>query len=202
MTNEPLILASASPRRRELLAEILGEGHFDVIPSTLDEPRCFGDLSPAFEAQSLALFKAADIAAQHPGRWVLGADTLVACRFPRHAVLGKPRDEAHAREMLHNLSRAPHEVITAMALIDPEGQSTVVADTTLVYMRAMSEADIDAYIATGEWQGKAGAYGIQGKADRYVERIEGSFSNVVGLCVKRTKLLMNKFGIISAKQEK
>ena len=66
MTNEPLILASASPRRRELLAEILGEGHFDVIPSTLDEPRCFGDLSPAFEAQSLALFKAADIAAQHP----------------------------------------------------------------------------------------------------------------------------------------
>ncbi len=193
MPDTKLILASASPRRRELLAEILGPDGFDVIPSGLDEPRCFDDLAPEFQAQSLALFKAADIAAQHPVRWILGADTLVALG---NRVLHKPADEADARAMLHDLSHTPHRVITGMALIDPAGEATVVADTTLVHMHPMSDADLDAYIATNEWRGKAGAYGIQGHADRYIDHIDGSFSNVVGLCVEGVELLLRKFELL------
>jgi septum formation protein len=194
MPEKKLILASASPRRRELLAEILGPDEFDVIPSALDEPRCFDDLAPDFHAQSLALFKAGDIAAQHPGRWILAADTLVALD---NRVLHKPADEADARTMLHDLSHTPHRVITGMALIDPAGVATVVADTTVVHMHPMSEADLDAYLATGEWAGKAGAYGIQGQADRYVDHIEGSLSNVIGLCVERTETLLQTAGLLA-----
>ncbi len=193
MPDTKLILASASPQRRELLAKLLGPDGFDVIPSALDEPRCFDDLAPDYHAQSLALFKAGDIAAQHPGRWILAADTLVALGS---RVLHKPVDEADARTMLHDLSHTPHRVITGMALIDPAGVATVVADTTIVHMHPMSDADLDAYLATGEWAGKAGAYGIQGEADRYVHHIDGSFSNVVGLCVERVELLLRKFKLL------
>ena len=197
MPDTKLILASASPRRRELLAELLGPEGFDVIPSALDEPRCFDDLAPQFQAQSLALFKAADLAARCPGRWILGADTLVALGFSGNTVLHKPADQADARAMLHDLSHTPHRVITGMALIDPAGEATVVADTTIVHMHPMSDADLDAYLATGEWQGKSGAYGIQGQADRYVDHIDGSFSNVVGLCVERVESLLRKYKLLA-----
>lgn len=174
---QPLILASSSPRRRKLLAEA-GLRFEALAPAVAEPARQVVPGTPRQQAEALAFFKARSVRDQHPDAWVLGADTLVALGSRS---LGKPADADEARTMLHDLSHSRHAVITGLALLGPRRQRWLVSDITWVTMRPMSPADIEAYIASGEWQGKAGAYAIQETADRYVERIDGSWSNVVGL---------------------
>lgn len=178
----PLVLASASPRRAALLREARIE-HV-VFPSPLAEPDNRPDhVSPGAWAEALAYLKARSVADPHPGRWVLGADTIVVCAG---RVLGKPRDAADARRMLELQAGRASEVITGVALVrvgaavDTAVRRKLAHAVTQVWMRD-DAGQREAYIAGGEWEGKAGAYGIQDVGDRLVERIGGSFSNVVGL---------------------
>ena len=175
-----LVLASSSPRRRRLLAEA---GYvFDAIDPPVAEPADLPrGLSPAAEAEALAYFKARSVADRLDGAWVLGADTVVSVRGQ---VLGKPDGRAEAERMLRTLSGSRHAVITGVALVGPAGQRRITSDCTFVTMRPMTEEEIADYLASGEWAGKAGAYAIQETADRFVRKIEGSFSNVVGLPVE------------------
>lgn len=175
---DKLILASASPRRRELLKRICPE--FDVQPCTLQEPqRRAARVQPHQWASAMAYFKARSVAEQNPGRWVLGADTVVDCDGQ---MLGKPHDLADARRMLELQARVVSEVITGVCLVlaGEDRRRLAAFDVTRVWMRD-DPAAREAYLRSGDWEGKAGAYGIQNVGDRLVERIEGSFSNVVGL---------------------
>jgi septum formation protein len=178
MTPE-LILASASPRRRELLAE-LGV-RFTVAPAELSEPRTPpAGLGARAWTEALAYFKARCVAERRAGHWVLGADTIVVCAG---RLLGKPLDEREAREMLELQAREPADVITGVALVraGEEGvERRLASAVTRVWMRD-DPVEREKYLAGGDWAGKAGAYGLQDAGGRLVERIEGSFSNVVGL---------------------
>jgi septum formation protein len=169
-----LVLVSASPRRAELLAAAGFE--FDVDPVDVDESRKAGEPPPAY-VERVARLKAAAGAPRHPGRSVLAADTVVVLG---DIVLGKPRDEADARDMLRQLSGRSHEVLTAIALASNGGVRTHLERTT-VWFRTLSESEIDWYAGSGEPMDKAGAYAIQGLAARFIPRIDGSYSNVVGL---------------------
>ena len=160
---------------------MLAEGgyEFSVCEPTVAEPdEALRGLVPSQQAEALAYFKARTIADGLHDGLVLGADTIVAVG---DIVLGKPTDEADARRMLERLSGTRHQVVTGVALLDVGRGRRIASDVTHVQMATLSPADIDAYIATGEWQGKAGAYALQETADRYIERIDGSWSNVVGL---------------------
>lgn len=171
-----MILASASPRRAQLLRAIGVQ--FEVRPADVDEaPR--GDETPQVYVERLALEKARAVAATRPAALVLGADTTVTVEG---VILGKPADEAEAREMLQRLAGRAHEVLTGVALV--RGcDSTVASATTRVAFAPMTFGDIHAYLETGEWHDKAGAYALQGRISRFVERVEGSYTNVVGLPV-------------------
>ena len=176
-----LILASSSPRRRRLLAEAGFD--FEVRPPPVEEPSDLAaELPPARRAEALAYFKARRVADQCPQAYVLGADTIVAAGG---RILGKPGDRQEAEAMLRCLSGTRHEVITGVALLAPGGHKRIASESTFVTMRPMSDEEIDEYLASGEWIGKAGAYAIQETADRFVDRIEGSWSNVVGLPIER-----------------
>lgn len=182
-----LILASASPRRRQILSE-MGFA-FDVEPCDLPEPAAKpAALAPAAWAEALAFFKARAVAETHSDCAVLGADTIVVCS---EHLLGKPRDLEDARRMLEMQAGRETDVITGVALIFP-GSLAPASDgplfrhrilghaTTRVWMRDDQE-EREAYLRSGDWQGKAGAYGIQDVGDRLIERIAGGFANVVGL---------------------
>ncbi len=183
-----LILASRSPRRRQLLAE-LGIG-FEIVAPRIAEPMTSPvRLPPAELAEAWAYFKAACVYTDHTDDFVLGADTLVSLDG---RVFGKPADAHEARHMLEALSGSRHEVITGVALLGPGLRRLIASATTKITMRPMSRREIDGYIATGEWQDKAGAYAIQETADRYVEKIEGSFTNVVGLPLELTERMINQ----------
>ncbi len=174
----PFILASQSPRRQQLLREA---GYsFEVVPPPVPEPPTPEQhLSPAQQAEALAYFKARSVADATGWRKpVLGADTVVALG---ERIFGKPADAADARRVLQALAGTDQAVITGVALLGPGGCRWIGSQATLVRMRAMSEAEMDAYIASGAWEGKAGAYGIQDAGDAFVTAVEGSFSNVVGL---------------------
>jgi septum formation protein len=187
--SEPeLILASASPRRRELL--IRAGYDFIVQAPALDEPNHLPvGLPPASYAESLAYFKARSVAEANPDAMVLGADTVVALG---NDILGKPADADDARRMLKDLSHNRHAVITGVALLGPGDQRIIAADVTYVTMRPMGEREIEDYIASGEWQGKAGAYAIQETADKFIVKLEGSFSNVVGLPMELLARLLSR----------
>lgn len=183
---ERFILASASPRRRRLLAEAGYD--FEVVPPPVEEPRSLSDgLMPSRQAEALAYFKARSVAERARRAVVLGADTVVAASGK---ILGKAADEAEARAMLDELAGIRHAVITGVTLLRPGGKRTMTSVLTWVTMRPMSREEIDAYVASGEWVGKAGAYAIQESADRYVERVEGSWTNVVGLPMERVTRLL------------
>ncbi|MDD6041180.1 MAG: Maf family protein [Clostridia bacterium] len=171
---QPIILASQSPRRRELFG--LYGIPFVVDPSQADEEHVQG--TGAQRVQKLAQLKCAEVAARHPGRMVLAADTLVCVD---DEILGKPKDEQDASRMLHLLSGRAHEVHTGVCLRLPDGRQLCGVDTTRVFFLPLSEQSIRRYIATGEPMDKAGAYGIQGRAGIFVSHIEGSPSNVIGL---------------------
>ncbi len=181
-----LILASASPRRQRLLREAGYD--FEVIESPLPEPEDeLPFLAPAKQAEALAYFKARSVADANPDCCVLGADTIVSVGG---RVLGKADDSRAARRMLRMLSGTRHAVITGVALVGPGRTRLIASDVTYVTMRRLSEEEIASYVASGEWVAKAGAYAIQETADRFVESLEGSFSNVVGLPVELTKRMI------------
>ena len=177
-----LVLASASPRRQELLRN--AGISFAVHPADVDETPLNGEAARAC-AERLAREKAVTVWRLRPQDVVLGADTVVVVDG---AILNKPIDAADAARMLRMLSARSHQVITGVCLArgGARGQSPVVSttsETTSVTMDALSEADIRDYVATGEPMDKAGAYAIQGRASRWIPRIEGDYSNVVGLPV-------------------
>ena len=183
-----MFLASSSPRRRNLLRQ-LGRP-FRVIRPSADEAIPPG-LSAPEAAEALAVRKAESAAARLTAGTVLGADTLVAAGGK---IIGKPRDRAHAIEMLTRLTRRPHFVITGICLLDARtGRRRAASDRTRVTMRRMTAAQIKAYVDSGEAMGKAGAYAIQETGDRFVERVEGSYSNVVGLPLELLSRLLAAF---------
>ena len=170
-----IILASASPRRAELLRAAGID--FDVVPANVDETLDSGETAREYVAR-LAEAKARTIHARDGERTVLAADTVVVVDSE---ILGKPLDEADARRMLRLLSGRSHDVLTAVSIFHPGEIVDTRVDTTRVEFALLSDADIDWYVATGEPLDKAGAYAVQGLASRFVPRIDGSYSNVVGL---------------------
>ena len=185
------VLASASPRRKELLLEVIPD--FEIIPSAFDEGQIQGDLPPHILVKKLAEGKAKDVALrpENDGKIVLGSDTVVA--FGKNA-LGKPKDERDAKEMLGALSGKKHHVYTGVCLIEAKAgeiiwQKTAAAKTA-VYFEKLTEEFIDEYVAGGSPMDKAGAYGIQDGG--LVKKIKGSYSNVVGLPVELVKKMVQK----------
>jgi septum formation protein len=184
-----LVLASASPRRAELLRQI-GWIPDIVDPADLDESVRRGEL-PRPHALRLAAAKAAAVAPRHPGCFVLAADTVVACG---RRILPKAEDAATARRCLALLSGRRHRVLGAIVAQAPDGRTATRLVTTTVTLKRLSEAEIDAYVAGGEWRGKAGGYAIQGRAAVLVRAIEGSYSNVVGLSLYDAHQMLTGLG--------
>ena len=196
-----LILASASPRRRALLGEA---GHdFTVEPADVDET--IDDATPPVEAaRELAARKAREIAGRHAGEdaWVVGSDTVVAIAVEGGTrLLGKPSGPEEAREFLEALSGTRHQVVTGVAVAAVQtGELRVDAERTWVSMRVIRDEEVAAYVASGEWEGKAGGYAIQENADAFVTGLEeGGFDNVVGLPVRLTERLLAEAGYPDAR---
>jgi septum formation protein len=187
---QPLVLASASPRRAELLRNAGIE--FIVAPAHIHEERRAGE-SPEDYVCRVARDKAALVAAQYPGQFVLGADTEV---IVDGGVLGKPRDAADAARMLRLLSGRTHLVSTGLALLGPEADESAI-ETTAVTMSELTEEEIRVYVAGGEPMDKAGAYAIQGIASRWVSRLDGCYFNVVGLPVPRVYRMLRAHELVS-----
>ena len=175
---EKLVLASSSPRRAEIL-ERAGWPH-EIIVAGIDET-LFPDERAADYVQRLARSKAEAVASRLRQGLVLGADTTVVVG---NQILGQPVDEADARRMLNLLNAKWHEVLTGVAVVRVGGETRVAYETTRVRFAEMSENEIDWYISTGEPFGKAGAYGIQGKASLFIEEIEGDYFNIMGLPIR------------------
>jgi septum formation protein len=185
-----LILASASPRRRQLLQE--AGYRFVIEPANIDEDQYPSDLSPGELAQWLASRKAEVVAYRYRNDVVLGADTVVALGSQ---LLGKPVDAVHAHEMLRTLSGTTHQVMTGVAVLHRAAEFVRTAQVvSTVQMRVLSEDEISAYVATRDWEGKAGGYGIQ-DADPFVTRISGDLTNIVGLPMEKTIQLLTEAGI-------
>jgi len=171
-----LVLASGSPRRLELLRQIgidpdlVDPPHIDETPRRAEAPQAY--------AARMAREKLAAIAARHPGAWVLAADTVVACG---RRILPKAETEAQARDCLKLLGGRRHRVLGGIALAAPDGRTAERVAITSVAMKRLTEAEIAAYLASGDWHGKAGGYAIQGRAASFIPWINGSYSNVVGL---------------------
>jgi septum formation protein len=183
-----LILASASPRRRELLGQ-LGLG-FEVSAADIDETPLPGEAAGPYVAR-LARHKARTVASRRPGAWVLAADTTVALG---EVLLGKPRDAAEVREMVGQLSGRTHEVHTGVALVGPQSEE-LLGVCTRVTFRTLSPEEIAWYASTGESLDKAGGYALQGKGGFLVARVEGSPTNVIGLPLGETLGLLARAGL-------
>jgi septum formation protein len=187
-----LILASASPRRAEILAA--AGIRFEIQPAEVDESPVSGE-SPIQLAERLASAKAeavAPIFVHDKDAFILGADTVVSLDADS---LGKPKDSADARAMLRKLQGREHQVITGVSLVRiADGERYTGSEITRVWFSEMTDREVDAYVLTGEPLGKAGAYAIQGLAGRYVSRIEGCYFNVVGLPIARVWQALTDFG--------
>ena len=186
-----IVLASASPRRAQLLAS--AGIRFEAASS--DIPEAFlPDERPVDHVRRLAEAKARAVAGGHAGRYFVGADTIVVCDGDP---MGKPHDRRDAERMLRRLSGRPHEVITAYAVYDAAADRIeIAAVTTRVQFKPLRPEDIAAYVETGCPLDKAGAYGIQGRAASMVERIEGSYTNVVGLPLEETVATLARMGAL------
>ena len=184
-----LVLASASPRRLDLLARI-GIVPDDVVPADIDESVPPGEL-PREHALRLAREKAAAVAALHPAALVLAADTVVAVG---RRILPKVEDEATLRACMRLLSGRRHQVLTGVALAVPGAGVRERLGETLIAMKRLSDEEIDYYASHGEWRGKAGGYALQGYGEVYVRHIAGSYSTVVGLPLAETRLLLKSGG--------
>ena len=188
---DAIILASSSPRRRELLSQ--AGIPFTVMPGEVDESKVELSGTPEQKAEQLAYVKALDIAKNVDKGFVLGADTIVVCNGE---IFGKPADETDAGRMLENLSGREHLVITGIALIDAESGSVKKGhETTKVKFSELTTEEIQAYIKTGEPFDKAGAYAVQGRGALLVEGLDGCYSNVVGLPLRKLGQMLREFGI-------
>ncbi|TNC84751.1 MAG: septum formation protein Maf [Thalassolituus sp.] len=183
-----MILASGSPRRRELLQQI--GVYFSVQPADIDETPLADENAVAY-VERMALEKARVVAQQNPDELVLGSDTSVILNGE---ILGKPVSKGEARETLGRLSGQTHEVLSAVALVRGATER-VISVATKVRFRVLSDDEIRRYVDTGEPEDKAGSYGIQGKGAILVAGIEGSYSNVVGLPLTETAALLNEFDV-------
>lgn len=185
----PLILASASPRRLELLAQI-GVVPNEVRPADIDETPLKKE-TPRRLALRLACEKARAAAASAPGAYVLAADTVVAVGL---RLLEKAADESEARRWLELMSGRNHKVMTGVAVVAPDGRIASKLAEARVAFKRLGKAEIDAYLATDEWKGKAGAYAIQGVAGGFVTSIVGSYTAIVGLPLHETRCLLEGLG--------
>jgi septum formation protein len=180
-----LVLASASPRRLDLLARI-GVVPDAVVPADIDESPARAEL-PVHYARRIARAKALAVQASEGGSVILAADTVVAAG---RRILPKTEDEDEARRTLGLLSGRRHRVLTAVTLIDEAGAQRHRLSTSVVAFKRFSDAELDEYLASGEWRGKAGAYAIQGRAEALVRQIYGSHSGIVGLPLFETRALL------------
>jgi septum formation protein len=189
VTGPPLVLASASPRRLELLRQI-GFEPDRIDPAEIDEnplPR----EPPAAHSLRLAAAKARAVMPRHPGAYLLAADTVVACG---RRILPKPEDEATARKCYELLSGRRHQVHSGIAVATPDGRLALRRVDSRVAVKRLSEGEIAGYLASGEWRGKAGGYAIQGRAAAFVSWVSGSYSNIVGLPLFETAQLLLGLG--------
>ena len=190
MSTAPLlVLASASRRRLDLLRQI-GIEPDRIDPADIDEIVQPGELPPS-HAMRLAEEKARAVMPRHPGAFILAADTVVACG---RRILPKPADPATARSCLELLSGRRHRVHSGIAVVDPNERLTLRRVDSHVAFKRLSEAEIAAYLRSGEWQGKAGGYAIQGRAAALIRWVSGSYSNVVGLPLFETAQLLTGRG--------
>ncbi len=184
-----LVLASASPRRLGLLRQVLIVPDH-IVPAEIDETPLKYE-APRALATRLAGAKAAHVAAAHPGAFVIGADTIIVAG---RRVLGKAEDAEAAGQFLNLLSGRRHRVLGGVCIIAPDGRlASRLVETTVTFQR-LGQKDIEAYLDTGEWRGKAGAYAIQGYAARFVAQLRGSYSNVVGMPIYETVRLLQGLG--------
>jgi septum formation protein len=185
-----LILASASPRRVELLGR-LGIVPAAIDPADINEAPRKGE-QPLPYAKRMAAEKAAAIATRHPGRIILAADTVVACG---RRILPKADSEDQARDCLTLLSGRRHRVHSAVTLIAADGSARHRVSTSILTFKRLSVAEIASYLASGEWSGKAGGYAIQGGAEAFVKQLSGSHSGVMGLPLFETRALLVSAGL-------
>lgn len=185
-----LILASASPRRIELLA-LAGIVPDEIVPANIDETQQKSE-APLDYVKRVSLEKAQAVRHLRGDALVLAADTMVVCG---RKILDKTEDEAVARRHLKQLQGRRHRVTTAVTLIAPDGTVHTRVVETRVQLARLSDADITAYLATGEWRGKAGAYAIQGKAAVFIPWINGSITNVIGLPLAETLQLLKRYWV-------
>jgi septum formation protein len=184
-----LVLASASPRRLELLAR-LGIVPDSVRAAEIDETPARGELPPAYACR-MATEKAAAVAALEPDALILAADTVVAAG---RRILPKTESEAEARQALGLLSGRRHRVLSAVALAVPGAGPRIRLSTTMVAFKRLGDEELAAYLASDEWRGKAGGYAIQGRAEALIRSISGSHSGVVGLPLYETRALLRAAG--------
>ena len=189
MSGTPIVLASNSPRRREILTQ--GGYEFTVDAADVDEN--LGIIDPAELVEALSFKKAMAVADKYPDKTVIGADTVVAIDGD---ILGKPIDESDAQNMLRELSGRTHQVVTGVTVVLPtvdggRGHETFHEITDVTFYE-LSDDEIDTYVSTGEPLDKAGAYGIQGRGALLVERISGDYLNVVGLPLARLSRILKK----------
>lgn len=188
--SKSIILASQSPRRKELLLQTGLK--FSVSPADVDEQPYPGE-SPRRYVKRVALDKARVVAQRTRKGIIISADTIVVLK---HRILGKPDDRQHAIRMLRMLSNTEHEVVTGVVVLDAEtGKKLSRTSITRVWFKKLSLRDIESYAATGEPLDKAGAYGIQGMASLFVRRIDGCYFNVVGLPLSLVGTMLKSFGI-------
>jgi len=184
-----IILASASPRRKQLFAKA-GYRFTSIIPE-IDESAFPAERYTACEyAKKLALAKAKSVAERHPDRLVIGADTVVDFNGE---IIGKPADAKEAEQITRKLFSAPHKVITGLAIVRlSDGIEIVESDTTTVYPRKMTAEQIAEHIKSGIWRDKAGAYAIKEAGDEFIEKIDGSLTNVMGLPIELLQQLLRR----------
>ncbi len=185
----PLVLASASPRRRQLLLQI-GLVPDEICSPEIDEAPLKGE-EPGNLAIRLALGKAKQVGKERQGTFVLAADTVVACG---RRILPKANTEDDARTCLRLLSGRRHRVHSGVAVIDPQQNSRTRMVTTVVSFKRLETREVDAYVASKEWRGKAGGYAIQGRAAMFVQWLRGSYSGVVGLPLYETAAMLSGVG--------
>ena len=198
MDTPRLILASASPRRRELLIEAGYD--FEVHPADIDEDDYPPQTLPGDLAQRLAMLKAQALVERFPGEVILAADTVVAFG---DIPMGKPANETEAATMLELLSGTTHVVVTGVTVLRPATKFSISTRVmSCVRMRQLSEKEIARYVASGDWQGKAGGYGIQDHHhESFVTRMAGSHSNIVGLPMEATKELLTSAGVMPREKD-
>jgi septum formation protein len=194
-----IILASASPRRRQLMSEAGYE--FTVVPPEVDESAYeTDDVDPVEYVKRLALDKAKSVACKRPDSFIIGADTIVDFQG---RIIGKAADAKKAEEITKKLFSAPHKVITGVAIVRlNDGTELVRSDSTTVYPRKMTAEQIADHIKGGSWQDKAGAYAIQETGDEFVKKVEGSMTNVMGLPMELLNSLLVELGISAKKEPK